>query len=217
MQGLTLYRCSECGTCFTEKDSWDNGDQCEWEKVFAPLTVDLCLESDADSERSAKPCVDDDAPPENSELSSSAEDRDTDGSDQDVPEAVATEALASNTPNDTAEPVDTIDEEALWADPNAWDYGLCVHQIYFTVHARKTLGVLLCSRVDEGQYLSVVNASSAWPVCRVCSAAKIRALVGAGCISPALDSPRSSQEPDEGEESGDDGETGDESIEATPH
>ena len=215
LHGLTLFRCGDCGAGFTEKDVWGVSDQKDWEKQFATRTTELAQDSDADSEGTARPEVQDEAPPENSELSSSADECATEDADLDVPESVAVEALATNVPQDADEPADTTDEEALWTDPNAWDHSLCMHQVYFTVHARQPPGVLLCSRADEGQFQSVVNASSAWPVCRVCTA-KVRAQVQAGRNSPALGSP------DDSPEQSEDGysyeyETGGDNSDATPH
>ena len=124
--------------------------------------------------------------------------------------------MASVTPKVDAEPDETTDEEALWADPNAWDFNLCVHQAYYTVHARKTREVLLCSRIDEGQYFSVVNASGAWPVCRTCSA-RVRAQVERNRSSPEQELGAEPAEPGTDDESyySDEAEGGE--SEATPY
>ena len=57
------------------------------------------------------------------------------------------------------------------------------------------------AKSDEGQYVSVVNNSGAWPICRVCSA-RVMAQVAADRASPV---PGSVQDKSERDVEGDSG------------
>ena len=102
------------------------------------------------------------------------------GTGDDVVAAIGAATLLRGEASDATE---TTDAEEAWVNPMYWDFGLARHVSWFTVHAVEGDRRLLCGRVMDHNFESVVNPPSAYPVCRVCRA-RVRGRVEAAQQSP---------------------------------
>lgn len=168
-QGLPLKRCAHCCRVFAEQTAWTEELKQNWTKFF-PAPTGGGTASDADSERG--PCTSPTPPLRGSDLSSSQESpaEVSDFGSDEAADFLGEEAVIDATKDDEAGETTTESEDGAHV-PEGWNFDLVRHRTWFTVHAKTNAGAkLLCSRVDNGQYVAFSKRSPAWPVCRVCTA-----------------------------------------------
>ena len=165
--------CQGCRKVRIEHSAWTADEQLGWSEHF-PSTAKEVVTSDADSEGSKTPC-DKRRAPSRSQPGSGASSSDPGfltadeepGREDDGHATLAAVSLLKGEVTDASE---TIDDEEKWVNPMYWDCPLARHASWFTVHAVVALDRLLCGRVKDGAFESIVNPPAAHPVCKVCRA-----------------------------------------------
>ena len=168
--GAQVAKCAVCLSPHFSYLTWPAHEQQEWDSHCpVPRVTAHPQDSDADSERSRERCASVEKD-KGSEVSSSGGDTPLEEPPQnsDLEEEV-TAAVACQLPGDGSS-VESSDPEEVWLFPTRWKRPLVRHIAWYTVHALREDGKLLCGRARGQAHVAATGPVDDWPACRICQA-----------------------------------------------